>query len=585
MMRVSLLHTLEELLAKWVRQHAPQCGSGPWVKACQDERFGHFQTNLAMSAAKSLGQNPRTLAAQIMAFCAQDPRLETPEIAGPGFVNFRFRTDAIETRTLGLWNHPRCGISPVPLARTIVVDFSGPNVAKEMHVGHIRSTILGDAVARILAARGEFVVRDNHLGDWGTQFGKMILGYKRAGKPVLHPDTAVAEMQRFYQETHEACENDPALMENARQELARLQDGDLENVTIWMQFRELSQSAFDLIYQRLGITFDQTLAESFYNPWLKEVVRDLVEKGVARESEGAIAIFHDPAQPRDKSPFLVRNKEDWIDVPMLVQKSDGAALYATTDLATVRYRMQEWKAEVILYVTDGRQQQHFSQLFDACHRWGFKADFRHVWFGAVLGPDGKPLKTRDGNPIRLRDLLDEAVERAAIILREKRPESDPETLLRMSQIIGIGALKYADLSQNRNLDYVFDWDKLLAFDGNTAPYLLNAYVRTRSILRRAGGTQSTPAFIFTHALETDLARQLLAFGDILDSVVQDYRPHLLCGYLYETASLFHRFFEHCPVLKAESEELKQSRLALCELTGRILREGLGLLGIETVEEM
>lgn len=585
MTRVSLLHTLEELLGKWVRQHAPQCGPGPWVKACQDERFGHFQTNLAMAAAKTLGQNPRTLAAQIMAFCAQDPRLETPEIAGPGFVNFRFRTDAIEARTLTLWHHPACGIAPALQPRTFVVDFSGPNVAKEMHVGHIRSTILGDAISRILTARGEGVIRDNHLGDWGTQFGKMILGYKRAGKPDLSPETAVAEMQRFYQETHEACEKDPALMEQARQELAQLQDGDLENVTIWMKFRELSQSAFDLIYQRLGITFDQTLAESFYNPWLKEVVKDLKEKGVARESEGAVAVFHDPAQPREKSPFLVKNKEDWIDVPMLIQKSDGAALYATTDLATVRYRMQEWKAEAILYVTDGRQQQHFSQLFDVCRRWGFNADFHHVWFGAVLGPEGKPLKTRDGNPIRLRDLLDEAVERAAVILREKRPETDPATLDKMARIIGIGALKYADLAQNRNLDYVFDWDKLLAFDGNTAPYLLNAYVRTRSILRRAGGPPTSFVFRFTETLESDLARQLLAFNDILDSVVIDYRPHLLCGYLFETASLFHRFFEHCPVLKAETEELKQSRLALCQLTGNVLREGLGLLGIGTIEEM
>lgn len=585
MTRVSLLHTLEELLGKWIGEHAPSIQGGPWARSCQDERFGHFQTNLAMVAAKTLGQNPRALAAQIVDYCARDPRLETPEIAGPGFVNFRFRKEALEARTLELWNHPRAGIPANPQPRNIVVDFSGPNVAKEMHVGHIRSTILGDAIARILAARGEYVIRDNHLGDWGTQFGKMILGYKRAGKPELSPDTAVAEMQRFYQETHEACEKDPALMEQARHELAQLQDGDLENVTIWMTFRQLSQSAFDLIYQRLDIRFDQTLAESFYNPWLREVVKDLLEKGVARESEGAVAVFHDPAQPREKSPFLVKNKDDWSDVPMLIQKSDGAALYATTDLATVRYRMQEWKADTLLYVTDGRQQQHFNQLFDVCRRWGFRADFHHVWFGAVLGADGKPLKTRDGTPVRLRDLLDEAEERAAAILREKRPGSAPEALAQAARVIGLGALKYADLAQNRNLDYVFDWDKLLAFDGNTAPYLLNAYVRTRSILRRAGGTVASPAFVFTDPVECDLARRLLALGDTLDAVVQDYRPHLLCGYLYETASLFHRFFENCPVLKAESEELKQSRLALCELTGRVLREGLGLLGIATLEEM
>ncbi|MDX6767726.1 MAG: arginine--tRNA ligase [Candidatus Methylacidiphilales bacterium] len=585
MASVSLLATLEELLTVWVGRHAPACGKGPWVKACQDERFGHFQTNLAMVAGKSLGINPRELAVQIADFTGQDPRLEKPEIAGPGFVNFRFRLSAIEERTQALWDHPRTGLSTTLHPKTIVVDYSGPNVAKEMHVGHIRSTILGDALSRILAARGHFVIRDNHLGDWGTQFGKMILGYKMAGKPALSPENAVADMQRFYQQTHEACEKDPQLLERARQELAQLQDGDLENVSIWMEFRKLSQSAFDEIYARLGVEFDQTLAESFYNPWLKEVVRDLLDKGVARESQGAVGVFHDPAQPREKSPFLVRNKEEWTDVPMLIQKKDGAALYATTDLATVRYRAEEWKSEAILYVTDGRQQQHFNQLFDVCRRWGYRVEFHHVWFGAVLGADGKPLKTRDGNPIRLRDLLDEAEQRAAAILREKRPGASETDIRAAARIIGIGSLKYADLSQNRNLDYVFDWDKLLAFDGNTAPYLLNAYVRTRSILRKADGPSGKPRFILRETVESDLARRLLAFEDALDSVVQDHRPHLLCAYLYETAVLFHRFFEHCPVLKAENEELKQSRLALCELTGRVLREGLGLLGIGTLEEM
>jgi arginyl-tRNA synthetase len=584
-MALSLLHELEILIQSWAREHAPDLGPGPWIKPCQDERFGHFQTNIAMVAAKTLKQNPRELAADLVVFFSRDPRLLPPEIAGPGFVNLRFTRAALEQALTALHRDPTAAILPAPRPATIVLDFSGPNVAKEMHVGHIRSTILGDALGRILTALGHHVIRDNHLGDWGTQFGKMILGYKQAGLPPLQPDTAIAAMEGFYKSTHEACEKDQALLEQARQELVKLQNGDPENIAIWTTFRNLSQSAFDAIYTRLGTRFDHTLAESFYNPWLQEVVESLLAAGVARESEGAVAIFHDPSVPPEKSPFLVKNKDQWVDVPMLIRKSDGAALYATTDLATVRYRVQEWKADTLLYVTDGRQQQHFAQLFDASRRWGFTPTFQHVWFGAVLGADGKPLKTRDGSPLKLRDLLDEAEARAGAILREKRPEWPAAQLQETARIIGIGALKYADLSQNRNLDYTFDWDKLLAFDGNTAPYLLNAYVRTRSILRKAGAPPALPLIQFREDTEMDLARKLLALGDTLHAVTAEYRPHLLCAYLYETASLFHRFFEHCPVLKAESEEIKNSRLVLCDLTGRTLRQGLSLLGIETVEEM
>jgi len=582
---MSLQTQLDQLLHAWIQVHAPDLPPGSWAKPCQDPRFGHFQTNLALTAAKRLQRNPRDLAQSIATHCAQDTALEPCEIAGPGFVNFRFTRAALEQAAARLLLDPAEAVHPEPRSRSIVLDFSGPNVAKEMHVGHIRSTILGEALARILTALGHRVIRDNHLGDWGTQFGKMILGYKNAGRPPLDPATAIAAMEGFYKSTHEACESDPALLEQARQELVKLQNGDAENTEIWKTFRGLSQSAFDAIYQRLGTTFDHTLAESFYNPWLNEVVDDLLAKGVARESDGAIAVFHDPAQPREKSPFLVKNKDQWIDVPLLVRKKDGAALYATTDLATVRYRVQEWQAEELIYVTDGRQQQHFAQVFDTCRRWGFSPGLHHVWFGAVLGADGKPLKTRDGTPLKLRDLLDEAESRAAAILRDKRPDWPADKLLEAARVIGIGALKYADLAQNRNLDYTFDWDKLLAFDGNTAPYVLNAYVRTRSILRKAPPLPASAALTFAETVEDDLARQLLALGDVLHAVTAEYRPHLLCAYLYETAALFHQFFERCPVLKAESEALRDSRLALCHLTGLTLQRGLGLLGIETLEEM
>lgn len=582
---MSLQTRLDHLLGTWIAVHAPELPAVGWAKPCHDPRFGHFQTNLALAAAKPLRRNPRDLAQALVEHCTADPALEPPTIAGPGFVNFRFTRTALQEAAAALLRNPDAAIHPAAPRRTIVVDFSSPNVAKEMHVGHIRSTILGDAIARILAALGHRVIRDNHLGDWGTQFGKMILGYKNAGRPALEPATAIAAMEGFYKTTHEACEADPALLEQARQELVRLQNGDPENTEIWKTFRALSQSAFDDIYRRLGTTFDHTLAESFYNPWLNEVVDDLLARGVARESDGAVAVFHDPAQPREKSPFLVKNKDQWIDVPFLIRKKDGAALYATTDLATVRYRVREWQAEEILYVTDGRQQQHFAQLFDTCRRWGYAPAFHHVWFGAVLGADGKPLKTRDGSPIKLRDLLDEAESRAAAILRAKRPEWPEDKLRHAARVIGIGALKYADLAQNRNLDYTFDWDKLLAFDGNTAPYLLNAYVRTRSILRKAPPLPPAPALRFTDPVEDDLARQLLALGDVLHAVTVEYRPHLLCAYLYETAALFHQFFERCPVLKAEDPALRDSRLALCQLTGLTLQRGLHLLGIETLEEM
>jgi arginyl-tRNA synthetase len=582
---MSLQDQLDALLAAWIRVHAPSLAAASWVKPCQDPRFGHFQTNLALAAAKALQRKPRELAETIAAHCAADPALHTPEVAGPGFVNFRFTRTALQDAATALLRNPASAIAPDPSPRTIVVDFSGPNVAKEMHVGHIRSTILGDAIARILAALGHRVIRDNHLGDWGTQFGKMILGYKSAGRPPLDPATAIAAMEGFYKSTHEACESDPALLEQARMELVKLQNGDPENTEIWKTFRALSQSAFDSIYQRLGTVFDYTLAESFYNPWLNEVVDELLAKGIARESDGAVAVFHDPSQPREHSPFLVKNKDQWIDVPLLIRKSDGAALYATTDLATVRYRVREWQADEILYVTDGRQQQHFAQIFDTCRRWGLTPRFHHVWFGAVLGADGKPLKTRDGTPLKLRDLLDEAEARAAAILREKRPDWPDAKLREAARIIGIGALKYADLAQNRNLDYTFDWNKLLAFDGNTAPYVLNAYVRARSILRKAPALPPAPTLQFTDPIEDDLARQLLALSDVVRAVAAEYRPHLLCAYLYETAALFHKFFERCPVLKAEDPALRDSRLALCHLTGLTLQRGLNLLGIETLEEM
>ncbi len=569
---MSLCRTLNGLLRDWASSRFPDLASADWALPCQNPQFGHFQTNLAMVAGKKHGRNPRELAAQLAADFASHPRLLPPEVAGPGFVNFRFKNEAVLAAFQALAKDPACGIVPAPKPKTIVVDFSGPNVAKEMHVGHIRSTVLGDTVSRILEALGHWVIRDNHIGDWGTQFGIILLGYKNAGRPSLQGTGAILQIEKLYQETNKACDADPALREQAKQELVKLQNGDAENLALWKEFVDVSMLATGEIYRRLGVRFDHTLGESFFNPWLREVVDELKSRGIARESEGAIVVFFDG------------NKE-LKDHPLLVQKSDGAALYATTDLATIRYRVEEWKADTIVYVTDGRQQLHFKQIFAATARWGFGVGLEHVWFGAILGQNKKPLKTREGADVKLRQLLDEAEERARAILLEKRPDLPADRAAEMARVIGLGAIKYADQAQNRNLDYVFDWNKLLAFDGNTAPYLLNAYVRTRSILRKVGNPPPDGTLALEHDLDFDLARKCFEFADIVDLTAREYRPHHLCTYLYELASAYHRFFENCPVGQASGEQLRNSRLLLCKVTGDILQRGLGLLGIETLEEM
>ncbi|MEM6599839.1 MAG: arginine--tRNA ligase [Verrucomicrobiota bacterium] len=572
-MTVTPAQQLTRLVQDWIDQNLPEAPSGSVVQPCNDPRFGHYQSNVAMAAAKVLKKKPREIASSLLEHCQEADFIETSEIAGPGFVNFTFKQACLEAACATIAGDPHLGIRIEKHPRTIVVDFSAPNVAKEMHVGHIRSTILGDCIARILTARGHHVIRDNHIGDWGTQFGKLILGYKAQGKPEFPESESLAMMQQLYQTTHQACEGNAQKMDAARQELKKLQAGNKENLEIWKLFRDRSQSAFDSVYQRLSVKFDHTLGESFYNPWLKSTVDELTQRGIATESEGAKVVFF--------------QEEELKEHPFLIEKSDGAALYATTDLATLKYRIDEWQADELIYVTDGRQQLHFQQLFSTAKRWGLDAECRHIWFGAILGENKKPLKTREGNPIRLKDLLDEAEQRALAILREKRADLADSKARQMARVIGIGSLKYADLSQNRNLDYVFDWDKLLAFDGNTAPYLLNAYVRTQSILKKADTITDLSNVRFQLHLphEQMLSRQLLEYGSLVDQVTKEYRPHLLCGYLYEVASMFHKFFEHCPVLKAETDDLKESRLAMCQLSGKVLKHGLGLLGIETLEQM
>ncbi len=558
------------------------------VQTVQDTRFGDYQTNVAMQLAKPRRSNPRAIAQEIIARLDVSDICETPEIAGAGFINFRLRPTALHAHFTVLANHPRLGV-PEVAARRIVIDFSSPNVAKPMHVGHIRSTFLGDALARIGRFLGHTVVTDNHIGDWGTQFGMLCLAWKTLLDPASLATDPIAELERIYKAQNVLCKNDPAQLAAARAELVKLQSGDTENLGIWREMIRLSQVQFDTIYARLGIVFDHTFGESHYNPWLRETVADLVAKGVARESECALCVFSDRTLPEKEDPFLIKDENGWKDTPALVQKADGAANYTTTDLATIAYRVREFSPDEIIYVTDARQQHHFRQLFAIWHRWqpASAVKLAHVWFGSILGEDGKPFKTRSGETVKLTDLLDEAVERAAKVIAEKNPDMPEAERRDIARIIGLGAVKYADLLPNRQGDYVFSWEKMLSFQGNTAPYLQNAYVRIRAIFRKAGegGAQHSAGSVqFSEPAEFALVKKLAHFGEVLPSILDDHRPNLLCNFLFELADAYHSFYEACPVLKA-AEPVRSARLALSAVTARVLKQGLDLLGIEVPERM
>lgn len=548
------------------------------VRPCPDPKFGDYQSNSLMGLAKERKLNPRQLANDVLARLDVKDTCESVEIAGAGFLNFRLHNGAVSSAIADAARGDNLFFFRAARPRTIVIDFSSPNVAKPMHVGHIRSTILGDSLARVLRLLGHRVVTDNHIGDWGTQFGMLLVGWKQhLDRNELRRD-AIAEMERLYKKVSALCKENEAVLEEARQELVRLQRGDEENLRIWREMIALSQKQFDTIYGRLGVTFDQTLGESFYNPKLQAVVDDLKAKGLARESEGAtVVFFEDVPQLKDK--------------PALVQKSDGGFNYTTTDLATLDYRMATWQPEEIVYVTDGRQQLHFHQLFTAFRRWRPDANVKlaHVWFGSILGDDGKPFKTRSGETVKLAELLDEAEERALKLATEKNPELPEETRKEIARVVGLGAVKYADLLPNRQSDYVFSWDKMLSLQGNTAPYLQYAYTRIRSIFRKAGietSPLSPPPFHLQLGApeELALAKHLLNFGLTLEAVADEYRPNFLCNYLYDLAGHFARFYEACPVLKAAGNE-RAARLTLCEVAARVLRQGLDVLGIEVLEQM
>jgi arginyl-tRNA synthetase len=547
----------------------PQAGA---VTPATDARVGDYQTNAALVLAKQLGENPRALAQKILDSYGLWDICEPPTIAGAGFINFTLRPETIAAQTAQLLHDERLGVAKAAEPKRVVVDFGSPNVAKPMHVGHIRSTVLGDALARIASFLGHDVIRDNHIGDWGTQFGMVIYGWKNLLDRVALERDPIAELVRIYKETNEKATADPKVREAAREELVKLQAGDAENVSIWKETVALSLKEFERAYQALDIHYDIQRGESFYNDRLAAVVERLLKSGIAEISEGAVCVFF-PDIP------------ELAERPAIIRKSDGGFNYATTDIATVDYRIQDLKADTVWLVVGAPQILHFKQIIAIARREGYTADFHHITFGSILGDDRKLMKTRSGENVALRDVLEEAVARARKIVDEKNPELPEAERADVAKMIGIGAVKYAELSQYRMTDYIFSWDRMLSFQGNTAPYLQNAYVRIRSIFRKAG-EEFVPAkeLVLGAPEERNLALRLCQFAEVVPTVLNDFRPNVLANYLFELANSFHSFYEACPVLKSE-EPARSSRLALCEMTARILAKGLELLGIKVPEKM
>ncbi|WP_437295523.1 arginine--tRNA ligase [Sorangium sp. So ce426] len=539
-----------------------------------------YQANAAMALGKRLGKPPREVAAAIVAALELDGICRKVEIAGPGFVNLTLE-DAYLTRELAeTAGGGRLGIAPAAEPETVIVDYSGPNAAKEMHVGHLRSTIIGDALARVLEALGHRVIRQNHLGDWGTPFGMLIEHMLDLGEAAASQELSVGDLNEFYRQARAKFDGDAAFAERSRRRVVRLQGGDEQTLALWRQLVRESKRYFESVYRRLGVTLTDAdfAGESFYNPMLPDVVEELGQKGLARESEGALCVF--PAG------FTGKGGEP---LPLIVRKQDGGYGYATTDLAAIRHRLTTVGARRIVYVVGAPQSQHFAMVFATAREAGWLAPparAEHVAFGSVLGADKKMFKTRSGDTVKLSDLIDEAVERAAKVVREKNPELDAEAAGAVARAVGVGAVKYADLSSDRVMDYVFDWDRMLALKGNTAPYLMYAHARVRSIFRKAGvKAPAGDGILLGEPAERALALELLRFGAVVEDVAQTLQPHQLCGYLYGLADTFTTFYERCPVLKAESDDVRRSRLALCDLTAEVLAKGLGLLGIEAPERM
>src|SRR5437899_1219623 len=568
------MKTFQSLLAKKLSEALAKAGlpTAGELTPATDRRFGDYQTNAALVLGKERGENPRALAEKIAAHLDVGDLCETPAVAGAGFITFPLLSGAIEKKTLEVLRDERLGVAETKSTQRIVIDFGSPNVAKPMHVGHIRSTVLGDALARIARFLGHEVIRDNHIGDWGTQFGMVIYGWKNLLDRQAMQRNPLGEIVRVYKETNERAASDPQVREACRQELVKLQEGDKENTDIWNECVAFSMQDFEHVYKLLDIHYDIQCGESFYHDRLPGVVERLLKSGIAEISEGAVVVFF-------------RDNPELADKPLIIRKRDGGFNYATTDVATVDYRIDDLKADAIWYVVGAPQILHFKQIFNIARREGYTADLRHITFGSILGEDRKLMKTRSGENVPLRDLLEEARNRARKIIEEKNPDLSEDEKTAIAQKIGIGAVKYADLSQYRMTDYIFSWDKMLSLQGNTAPYLQNAYVRIRSIFRKAG--ESVPKIdklVLADSAEINLGKRLCQFAETVPQVLNDFRPNILANYLFEVANSFHTFYEACRVLKSP-EPARSSRLALCDLTAQVLKQGLGLLAIKVPEKM
>ncbi|MBS9541148.1 arginine--tRNA ligase [Morganella morganii subsp. morganii] len=549
------------------------------VKQSAKAQFGDYQANGVMAAAKKMGMPPRQLAEKVIELLDLDGIADKTEIAGPGFINIFLSPAWLTAQLETALADDKLGLTPVK-PMTIAIDYSAPNVAKQMHVGHLRSTIIGDAAARTQEYLGHKVIRCNHVGDWGTQFG-MLIAYLEKMQNEDAGDMALADLEAFYREAKKHYDEDEVFAERARGYVVKLQGGDEYCRTMWRKLVDITMQQNQETYNRLNVTLteDDIMGESLYNDMLPGIVSDLMNRGIAEESEGAIVVYLDEFKNKEGEPMGV-----------IIRKKDGGYLYTTTDIACAKYRHDVLHADRVLYYIDSRQHQHLMQAWTIVRKAGYIPEsmtLEHHMFGMMLGKDGKPFKTRAGGTIRLSDLLDEAVERAEKLIREKNSDMPEDELKQLAEVVGIGAVKYADLSKSRTTDYIFDWDNMLAFEGNTAPYMQYAYTRVASVFKRADidADSLTQPIILTDDRERQLAARLLQFEETITAVAREGLPHMMCSYLYDLAGLFSGFYEHCPILAAESEELRQSRLKLALLTQKTLKAGLDTLGIGTVEKM
>ncbi|MCO6507445.1 MAG: arginine--tRNA ligase [Snodgrassella sp.] len=547
------------------------------LQPAKNRDFGDYQINGVMGAAKKTRQNPRELAQKVADALQENPLIATAEVAGPGFINLHLRPEKLAQYIKSALQDDHLGITHSSEPQTIVIDYSSPNLAKEMHVGHLRSSIIGDSLNRVLSFLGHKVIAQNHVGDWGTQFG-MLVAYLTEQQQNGRADLELADLEQFYRNAKIRFDEDENFANTAREYVVKLQSGEASVLALWQQFVQTSLQHAQAVYQKLGLKLLPTdvTGESFYNDQLQPTVNELLAKGIAVDSDGTKVVFLEEFKNQDDEPM-----------PFIIQKKDGGFLYASTDLACVRYRINTLHGDRLLYVVDARQSLHFQELFTVARKAGWLPESvlaEHVSFGTMMGKDGKPFKTRSGDTVKLLDLLNEAVTRASALVASKNPDLSPAEIAHIGHAVGIGAVKYADLSKNRTSDYIFDWDSMLSFEGNTAPYLQYAYTRVQSVFRKAETWDKNSEISLNEPLEQQLAVELLKFEDILNSVADTAYPHYLAAYLYQIATLFSRFYEACPILKTD-EATRNSRLQLASLTGKTLQQGLALLGIDTLDTM